>query len=140
MKKLTLEHLAPYLPYGLKMKVCDPFYKYEIMTLCDASGLSNIGISTVIDEPQDFKPILRPLSDLTKKIEDNGNKFVPIDYINQHYLKCTIDKDGIVNDGIDKYEILFLPYCLIKELLQLHFDVFGLIEKGLAIDINTLES
>jgi hypothetical protein len=132
MKQLTLEHLAPYLPY--KLRILDGWGDIREMKYTHLDDDGNSGNIFGI------KPILRPLSDLTKKIEDNRNKFVPINYINQHYLKCTIDKDGIVNDGIDKYEILFLPYCLIKELLQLHFDVFGLIEKGLAIDINTLES
>jgi hypothetical protein len=31
-----------------------------------------------------------------------------------------------------------IEYCVIEFLCQYHFDVFGLIEKGLAIDINTL--
>lgn len=78
--KLTIEHLAAYLPYGLKIKVIDTsFYKYDIITLSDKGDLSNIGgISYVIDEPQDFKPILRPLDHLTKKIEHNGERLIPI--------------------------------------------------------------
>ena len=31
------------------------------------------------------------------------------------------------------------PYGFVLNLLEWHFDVFGLIEKGLAIDINTLK-
>ena len=33
-----------------------------------------------------------------------------------------------------------LPYSIFEILLKNHFDVFGLIEKGLAIDINTIKS
>ena len=31
-----------------------------------------------------------------------------------------------------------MSYGLVSKLIEWHFDVFGLIEKGLAIDINTL--
>ena len=33
-----------------------------------------------------------------------------------------------------------LGYESIQELLEEHYDIFNLIEKGLAIDINTLEN
>jgi hypothetical protein len=31
-----------------------------------------------------------------------------------------------------------ISYLIYEDLFELHFDVFGLIEKGLAIDINTI--
>ena len=65
-----------------------------------------------------IKPILRPLSDLTKE------GFVYL----HNYLTKEIDND-----------ISLLHYRDIQILLKNHFDVFGLIEKGLAIDINTLK-
>ena len=34
--------------------------------------------------------------------------------------------------------VLYLPYNIVSKLFENHFDVFGLIEKGLAIDINTI--
>jgi len=33
----------------------------------------------------------------------------------------------------------FLPHGIFQDLIKAHFDVFGLIDKGLAIDINTLD-
>lgn len=62
---LTLEHLAPYLPYKLKLLYVDRSIR-ELLYL-DVSGIIPV-----------FKPILRPLSDLTKEIEHNGERFVPI--------------------------------------------------------------
>ena len=32
----------------------------------------------------------------------------------------------------------FVPYQMIKILLEWHVDIFGLIDKGLAIEINTI--
>lgn len=131
--KLELKHLALYLPYGLKIKVVNGFYKYDIMTLCDKGGLSNVAISTVIDDYEEFKPILRPLSDLTKEIEHNGEKFVPIDVITNGlngYEKTLIINQCVIPDQ--------LPYYVVKCLHEWHFDTFGLIENNLAVDINTL--
>jgi hypothetical protein len=138
MKQLKIKHLAPYLPYGLKIKVIDTnFYKYDVMTLCDKSGLSNIGLSDLLDEPQDFKPILRPLSDLTKEIEVNGEKFVPRKEFEMMYLGNTIEYQ-LFFSNFDKKYITSLNFNCVQKILSWHFDIFGLIDAELAIDINTL--
>lgn len=140
--KIEIKELVGYLPYGLKMKVNDvQFYRYEIMTLCDKTGLSNIGISDVIDEPQDFKPILRPLSDLTKEIEHNGERFVPVDvlcpkesYLTEYERKvdiCRLEMQGAIRFS-------YSAFCIVQQLYEWHFDLYDWIERGLAIDINTL--
>lgn len=125
--KLELKHLAPYLPYGLKIDTSKLENGCSIMTMCDKVGLSNISISDVIDKHPYTKPILRPLSDLTNRIN-------PV----QHHTYL----DGLVYSKIEfvekaiHNETLFL--CDYNYLMEYHFDVFGLIGKGLAIDINTL--
>lgn len=99
-----------------------------------------------------FLPILRPLSDLTKEIEVNGEKFVPMEWLSKFIgavepcdqIKQTfwITQSGNNNEGgilsfgalckhIDQFE-------LFQKLLEWHFDIYGLIENNLAIDINTL--
>lgn len=129
LEKLELKHLAPYLPYELKIRCGE--ISHPILTCADINEFE-ITIKEVFINSA-YKPILRPLSDLTKEIQVNGEKFVPIDKINEYdetamsyslsfYIDCT----------------LRLPYYVIKYLFEWHFDVFGLIEKGLAIDINTL--
>ena len=105
----------------------------------------------------DIKIICRTLSDLTKEIEVNGEKFVPIYRVNDIPYKsnfihppkqgiCDRDIDetlcfaaggsweGGVEEGIDTFQFL----TLYNKLYEWHFDIHGLIEKGLAIDINTL--
>lgn len=144
--KLELKHLAPYLPYSLKFYVdmyeftegnCKPEMRLFTMgndiTMCLKYG----------------KPILRPLSDLTKEIEHNGENFIPVDY----FEIGDNDNDSLEYDSgnirlIDalttasKYnsfgDFNFYPFGAIQKLIEWHFDVFGLIDAGLAIDINTL--
>lgn len=83
-----------------------------------------------------IKPILRPLSDLTKEIEHNGERFVFSDrYLSNSKIKMLLDNslcsfNNPLND---------IDYNSVKLLLEHHFDVFGLIEKGLAININSIE-
>ena len=112
--ELELKHLAPYLPYDLGI---EPIYKSTFMggynqKVLDTSILFNY-------ELEEIKPILRPLSDLTT--ED----------VSQSLL------DRIKNSSSrDLKESL--SYNSVSYLLEKHFDVFGLIEEGLAININTL--
>ena len=121
--KLELKHLAPYLPYCLNIYINDLRDHVNNFTL---ELYKDISLKDVIDNEN--KPILRPLSYLTKQIEHNGEKFLLIDFL--------LDKDIIVyNPNID-YRLL--RFGDIEKLLKHHFDVFGLIDKGLAIDINTL--
>ena len=35
-------------------------------------------------------------------------------------------------------DLKYLPYGVVEKLLEWHFDIFGLLEKGLAVDINTI--
>ena len=167
MKTLELKHLAPYLPYRLKCK-----YKDKILELdgCSNHGKSKISLLTInegnrtafmLAEVNECKPILRPLSDLTKEIEVNGTKFVPAfvflknDYKQWEFKKIEVAdyfkelksvgavgiRKGIsnsVNYRIDlamkgKHQLEFF-----QKLFEWHFDCFDLIKNGLAIDINTL--
>jgi len=77
----------------------------------------------------DVNIIARPLSDLTKEIEVNGEKFVPQDKLPHLDLKWLINSDNL---------ILKTNYEDVLKLLSWHFDIYNLIENGLAIDVNTL--
>jgi len=173
MDKLELKHLAPYLPYGLTVE----FVKHSHHNHCkniligldiEKSGTdvfrwkgvseytakidvfeSNEGDYNRIDviHSNEIKPFLRPLSDLTKLIEINGKKCVPIhEAIGAGRMRC----DSVVikgkaieftdipdpNDHILDENGQIHPSCSVyiyKQLIEWHFDVFGLIEKGLAI-------
>lgn len=141
MEKLTIKELAPYLPYGLKI-FSEDGNSYDVIT--------DIQIAHIIKHNRigEVKPILRPLSDLTKEIKVNGEKFVPIEYFelgddyneSVDYGNGNIKLIGLLKD-MAKYNFIdsnYMPYYVVQKLFEWHFDVFGLIEKRLAIDINTL--
>lgn len=172
-KKLELKHLAPYLPYDLR--VCHEDHIAIIMTFYLPAGNHNhdLWVVEMEDEKERYlscsvnfkevKPILRPLSDLTKEIEVDGEKFIPIikmvaechywmDYYNQglgkfgENIKSTRSKP-IYNVGYGDMKIYWvvdftyipaLDWQYIQKLFEWHFDVFGLIEKNLAININDI--
>lgn len=130
---LTIKELAPYLPYGLELYNRQSFTR-KMHAL--ESGDKFVNIEDV--DCLNFKPILRPLSDLTKEIEVNGEKFVPIEYIKINFECFNFDYDDTFILGEDSVNYKYLPFMIIFKLLKWHFDIFGLIEKGLAIDKNTL--
>lgn len=153
--KLELKHIAPYLPYGLKCKETHSGKIEEIYHLYSVNEYDDIKIGLQFMDGEHiwmFKPILRNLSDLTKEIEHNGEIFTPIRHIFYDYRKSLDLKMDLNDEGM--LEHLWLDYpsgngdyvqesslTLDKwqKLFEWHFDVFGLIEKGLAIDINTLK-
>lgn len=140
--KLELKHLAPYLPYGLQIfdtsqeecifclnewlfrekQFVKPFFKNHLEQFLNDDSL---------------KPILRPLSDLTKEIEVNGEKIVPFKWFN--FINSDIDFETQIIALSNNLKWLDSTYYgIIEKLFEWHFDVFGLIPLNLAIDVNTL--
>lgn len=88
MNRLKLEHLAPYLPYGVKFisEMDKPYDEYGRQPIWTLNGVFTLfsEYSLITKENNDAYNIhkcklsLRPLSDLTKEIEHNGEIFVPI--------------------------------------------------------------
>ncbi len=105
--KLELRHLAPYLPYELEVTNGSEFVKLDLVKAND------------LKHSPEFKPILRPLSDLTKA-----------DAILYHYNSLEIMIDCVSNGELE--------HSIWLKLIERHFDVFGLIPNGLAKDINQL--
>jgi len=139
---LQLKHLAPYLPYGLKMKrVSINIAKDVEYTLKSLSKGTNVSFANCVesehvyykDELMFWKPLLNPLSRLTGPIEHNGNE---VDVLRELGLfKESVSGNSIVDFRTgDKIPYDCLEYGRIEILLQYHFDVFGLIEKGMALE------
>jgi hypothetical protein len=139
--KLELKHIAPYLPYGLKFRHFDG--ERELITTCDFAEITpeEIVISNNMHEyaykigSAHVMPILRNLSDLTKEIEHNGERFVPNISIHEDELFQTM----LAVFSIGEFFIEDINYGIVEKLFEWHFDVFRLIDAGLAIDINTLD-
>lgn len=137
MGKIELKHVAPYLPYGLKGMVLYEDDNTEICTLGIKSFVGNIcDINEFINGEYLVKPILRPLSNLE-------TYFKELWYKKDKEVREFLDSDFLILFEIDIETIQvtnnnYLPVGLYNLLLKHHFDVFGLIEKNSAIDINTL--
>lgn len=146
--KLELKHLVGYLPYGLKVQsttghITSISIELDDCDFCVKEVLAGIA-----------KPILRQLSDLTKEIEVNGEKFVPIVKLykiqwggthrlsdeNKYYTvdlglfaKCSHNSSAMETNINIKYP-LNNSYWKIEKLLEWHFDIHNLIENNLAIE------
>lgn len=117
--KMEIKHLAPYLPYNLKVS--------SLHTLNAETGIGNINhiVRAVNEGKKQYRPILRPLSDLSN---------------NEWYdIFVSDDIDDIWNKWHSDNSLDCIEYYLVTILIENHFDIFGLIEKGLAIDINNLK-
>lgn len=154
--ELELKHLAPYLPYGFK--ILEPHTgNIRKMNLGQGRSSSWVGLKTVLRNQETSKerytvysPILRPLSDLTKEIEHNGEKFIPFENFmlqnhNIQEIRITLDPTSddfmiydLHEDGEGNTSEISCSYEFYRLLFEWNFDVFGLIDKGLAIDINTI--
>jgi hypothetical protein len=206
---LELKHLAPYLPYGLKVEylfttingdveerkalliginIRKEYFDIQLERI-DKNG--KLLINTFNENGKNIKPILRPLSDLTKEIEVNGEKFVPIvklleyqetnyfDDDKTHLIKPILKVISVEEQEYRKSKLAMVKYLvettnmgdlvysfaystnlrrflsrnesqkrplgtayqldMFNKLFEWHFDVFGLIDKGLAIDKTTLK-
>jgi hypothetical protein len=105
---------------------CEVKWNTNIVTLIDTDGIN----CNVFGEPlfsksntsiKNIKPILRPLSDMT---EDEHKEWQNIRFNREFKLK------PVLTDA---------EYESFRYLLSKHFDLFGLIEAGLAIDATTLK-
>ena len=76
------------------------------------------------------------------------SSFVPIEWFeigdvennSVDYGKGNVKIIGLLKD-ISKYNFIdlsYINYGIVEKFIEWHFDIFGLIEQGLAIDINTL--
>jgi hypothetical protein len=136
---IEIKHLAAYLPYKLRIKYQE---RNQVMNLGQGHSTHWIGIKSVINwqnvngEPP--KPILRPLSDLTKEIDNTDDLIYSI--INELSSVCDAYWEWLdsCNSVIIPDNLKQAPYELIISLLENHYDIYGLIDDGLAIDINTL--
>lgn len=161
-KSIPLKEIVGFLPYGLKTTNGELIgIRNHIMwcgTFKDSTGETNIPISGI-------KPIVRPLSDLTKEITHNGETFVPIEEIAKIHIdwnefdynlkvkytfrrQCNLEiswnhptqKETFFDDRlfIMTEKISQNKFWVIQKLYEWHFDIYDWIKDGLAVDINDL--
>lgn len=160
MEKLQIKHIAPYLPYGLKCQLnrlgvfnLDEEYPIPHNDICEITNLVKVGNDWEVEISgsgdcsfgmiglDEIEIFLRPLSDLYKEIDGEvpADILFPkefyslIDFYEEHNRENQIQ--SFIKDGSNWCE----PYSFWEYLFSKYFDVFGLIDKGLAIDKNTIE-
>lgn len=147
--KITLVHLSPYLPHKIDFACIDP----ESGEWTD-NGVREINFSNetilVGNFEYDFsdiggpelKPILRPLSDIDREIEVNGNKFIPLEELNAKFgyeiQRLTLFSNaglGWICEGMGYNFTVPMKDMVepIQKLYEWHFDVFDLHARGLCI-------
>lgn len=124
---LLLKDLCSRLPYGVKCQIKgeEDFEPLKLKSFIQGKGFYAFdfyikeNLSLTFKELDEFKPYLFPLSSMT---EEQDREF--------SLLQVNTHKDGF----------LYVCDCanMMKWLLKNHFDIYGLIEKGLAIDASGL--
>lgn len=136
------EFLAMSLPYGLKLfnKNCEHKRMYEMDGLFTPNAVHCKETNRVDYFHCEIMPILRPLSDLVREIEHNGEKFIPIDRLNFLYDYTKIGYlYRYTTEYLNEVDWQSEPFEIVKKLIEWHFDIANLIPKGEAIDLNTLK-
>lgn len=145
--ELEVKHLAPYLPYGLKLQyvVQEKVEKTGIMKSIshneDEMHPTRVSISAMYNEEHIwmFKPLLKPLSKLSN--EDLIPIGLLIRDIEKH--KATY-KDNIfavedakawIRTGMKPVLSLLQVQGIMEHLYSIHADIFKLIDAGLATEL-----
>ena len=135
MKQLETKHLTPYLPYNLQVE-----YRGEVTTLdaLDVEGGAFVGKNRMVSfiDLKHIKPILRPLSSMLWSEATYINNLLDVGVF------LFVDDAGCAQIGVTKHvqregdAVVGLSDILAgsEYLFKHHFDVFGLINKGLAVE------
>ena len=126
-----IEYLSLYLPYNLYLWN-EVKQKAVMMNMGEGSSGNWVGIKAVSRYYERgnyvYKPILYPLSMLTEEIEHEGEKVHMMERI------WNSTQGNITLEWIKQHHIQRVPYFVARELFKYHFDFFGLIDQGKAID------
>lgn len=143
IRRLKFEEIAPYLPYKVQIQhikskeivIADGIMKqYEDRTFM-YYWEKNYG---TINASSNYNLILRPLSDLKNEVVHEGKTYnfwseMFIPKFEREQLETWItDNKAYLGSSIS--------YLVILEMIKHHFDVFNLIENGLAISYHELQS
>ena len=141
--KLELKHLAIAFTNNWKVTYFDD--ERELNQVCNIVELREDECTISNGEYEydvkfdDIKLLCFPISSLTKEITINGETFVPIDFINKNirkvvdiYLVVGEINIDIETDNYSQIINLIDGYEIMQKLIEWKFDVFRLIELGLA--------
>lgn len=161
MDKLTIKEVAPYLPYGLNYEYIN-FLKESKREVFDCEffslGIFRLDALKLVLRPMDdlivFIKIgsveICPIVELAKivdgslisnlKIKSDGKNF-GIKYLDSDSIETVfcfhteINSFGIHTPFDNNFHLVSNQLELFQKLFEWHFDVFGLIEMGLAVKL-----
>lgn len=155
---ITLKQAAAYVGMGVNLEWKNPSNGKTGLT--ELTGVST-GINHLLDENHFMmltidggvrndacRLILRPIEDVIKMVNIKGKTFIPLGELNEEALRFGSSIQVFPTSQffeIRKQRDMSF-YNILKEnrwkdkLIAWHFDVFNLIPRGLAIDINTLNN
>ena len=139
--RLNIKHIAPYLPYGLKVQYEGIINGNDIKQWeKDFPNFGEIdGVVGIVELAKILSPKLHWV--LNKLNAEDGicsAKAVNADGNVELYFMEYFCNFGLSKNNIDL--IIKDPIGLFAYLFQHHYDIYRLIDKGLAIDINTIDN
>lgn len=137
-----LQVYSAYLPYKLNWFIDfedGDTAVYEMLGLFADSGEVYLdGYETSVDA-KNCKPILRSMSKVVEYFEEiyGTLEYQDVtDYLDADYLN---DYGNLEIEDLENIEPENLTYGTLQVLLKHHYDIFGLIDKGLAINLNEVK-
>lgn len=128
---LLLKH---YIGNNVQVFNTDTNKVYNLVLQNNTCSIRNgVTLSDLINEPKIYIACLRPMSDLTKKFYYLNDE---IDMC-QDFSWCQTELKELAELN-ESYYTKFIKWEIMELLFEFSFDVFGLIKKGLAMDINTI--
>lgn len=91
----------------------------------------------------EYKLLLRDVGDIRKEIEHKGDIFNPYERLVNFATNYGFHKQTFIQqfDEIVEYETWhLLPQFLFDKLCEWHFDLWGLLSRKLAVDVNTIHT
>ena len=139
--ELEVKHLAPYLPYGLKLqyvereKVISTGIMQSISQNNSETHPTRVSINYQGEEHiWMYRPLLKPLSqfeyDHIIQVREHLGLGQWCDHYDQYFEAWFDDAESV------QKLVLQCPYEIMQFFLECHFDVFGLIDDGLATELS----
>lgn len=125
--ELTIKHLAAYLPYEVRHKDVAIFpggscvQTDRRLNPCDIETTFNFDLKVVLDSKVTL--ILKPMRSLTKNELRQRGFITHVDFLTEEH-----------QSDPKRFPIKNAPYEMVEYLLSQHYDIFGLIEAGLAVE------
>lgn len=138
MNRLKLEHIAPYLPYGLKCYIKERKDENNNPIISVISGATHDYI--IIDgEHEDEYINYSDCIPLLYKVKDFDKMDNEFDITTDFETAYVTNRDEIAFVNTSDKTYLSDISTVINFIYKMNIDIYGLIENDLAIDINTIK-